>query len=165
MTSEVDIEQATAAHEPDIVPLMIAFNAAEHITWQPPTMIPALRDLLRRPELGLVLLARDRRSGACIGYAVATHGYDIEFSGPDAFIAELFVTGAMRGRGVGRQLLDSTVRALRARGTRAVHLMVRPENKSARALYDESGFQVIPRLLLTKRLVDDQEPGDHEPTR
>lgn len=151
----VDILFATVQHEQEILPLMIAFNVAEHIIWQPETMVPALRDLLQRPALGQVLLARDHVSRACIGYCVATHGYDIEFSGADAFITELFVDQGFRGQGVGRELLRATVRALRDRGTRAVHLQVRPENQSARSLYDQNGFQVIPRLLMTKSLVDE----------
>jgi ribosomal protein S18 acetylase RimI-like enzyme len=155
LSSRIAIERATVDHEPDILPLMVAFNSAEQIAWRPETMIPALRELLQRPDLGLILLARDPASRACIGYAVATHGYDIEFSGADAFIAELFVEPSSRGRGVGRELLDATVRALRARGTCAVHLMVRPENEKARALYEQRGFQVIPRLLMTKSLADD----------
>lgn len=150
----VDITFATVHHEQDILPLMIAFNAAEHIDWQPETMVPALRDLLERSELGLVLLAHDNVSRACIGYSVATHGFDIEFSGADSFITELFVEQSFRGCGIGRELLEATIRALRERGSRAVHLLVRPENQSARSLYDQSGFRLIPRLLMTKSLVD-----------
>lgn len=152
----VDITLASACHEQDILPLMIAFNAAEHITWQPETMASALRELLQRSELGFVLLARDSISQACVGYSVATHGFDIEFSGADAFITELFVEQSFRGRGIGRELLEAAICALRERGSRAVHLLVRPENQSARSLYDQSGFQVVPRLLMTKSLVNEE---------
>lgn len=134
---------------------MAAFNADEHIAWLPETMIPALRDLLEHPDLGVVLIARHRDVRACVGYALATYGYDIEFSGRDAFITELFVESASRGRGIGHALLGAVTATLRERGTRAVHLVVRPENTNARALYDRHGFQLVPRLLMTKRLSPD----------
>ena len=155
MTSSLDIEPATLEDEPDIVPLMAAFNAHEHITWRPETMTPALRELLQRPELGLMLLARSGDSRACVGYALATFGYDIEFSGHDAFITELFIDSSSRSRGIGQALLEAAVEALRARGVRAVHLMVRPENAKARALYEKHGFSLVPRLLMTKPLSDE----------
>lgn len=131
---------------------MAAFNADEGITWKPDTMIPALRQLLNEPATGLVLLARDPRSGAAAGYGIVTFGFDIEHSGRDAFITELFIESSYRGRGGGRQLLDALLSTLRARGINAVHLMVRPENTPARALYESREFRVVPRQLMTKRL-------------
>ena len=151
-TQPFDIIPAGVDNEPEIVPLMAAFNHDEGITWQPDTMIPALRHLLHEPGVGLVLMARDRVSGAGAGYGMATFGYDVEYSGRDAFITELFVQSAYRGRGIGRELLDALVDALRDRGINAVHLAVRPENIPARALYESRGFRVVPRLVMTKRL-------------
>jgi ribosomal protein S18 acetylase RimI-like enzyme len=148
----VEIVHGGVDDERDIVPLMAAFNDAEGIAWRPKTMVPALRQLLRDPGLGLALLARERASGAAVGYGLATFGYDVEFSGADAFITELFVASAFRGRGIGRELLDSPVQALRDRGTKAVHLMVRPENGRARSLYESREFRLVPRLLMTKPL-------------
>ena len=139
-------------NESEIVPLMAAFNADEGITWQPDIMIPALRQLLNEPATGLVLLARDPVSGAAAGYGIVTFGFDIEYSGRDAVITELFVESSYRGRGVGRQLLDALLSTLRGRGINAVHLMVRPENAPARALYESLEFRVVPRQLMTKRL-------------
>ncbi len=155
MPASIDIQPASLRDEAEIVPLMVAFNAAEHIVFRPETMLPALRELLQRPDVGLVLLARDAASQACLGYALIAYGYDIEFSGPDAFVNELFVAPNARSRGVGCALLDAVVAELRGRGARAVHLMVRPENERARALYERFGFQVVPRLVMSKSLVSD----------
>lgn len=134
---------------------MTAFNAAENITWQPETMIPALTRLIRDPQLGIVLIAREQMSREAIGYCLATFGFDIEFSGADAFVAELFVTPRARRLGVGRELLDRTVDALRSRDVLAVHLMVRPENVGARKLYESRSFKAVPRLVMTRRLDGD----------
>jgi ribosomal protein S18 acetylase RimI-like enzyme len=153
----IEITRAGVDDESEIVPLMAAFNEAEGILWRPKTMVPALRHLLRDSGIGSVLLARDRASRAALGYGIVTFGYDIEFSGADAFVTELFVESASRRRGIGRALLDSLVLTLRDRGTRAVHLMVRPENRSARSLYESREFRLVPRLLMTKRLVVDED--------
>jgi len=153
----IEITCASVDDEQEIIPLMVAFNQAEDISWRPNTMVPALRQLLRDPAIGLVQLARDRVSGVIVGYGVITFGYDLEFSGSDSFVTELFVASEFRGRGFGRDLLDSLVRTLRERGTKAVHLMVRPENKRARSLYESRQFRVVPRLLMTKRLVSAED--------
>ena len=151
-TQPFEIVSAGADDEQAILPLMIAFNEDEGITWQPSTMVPALHRLLHEPALGIVLLARERNARAPVGYGIATFGYDVEYSGRDAFIAELFVESRNRGRGVGRLLLESLVTTLSGHGINAVHLMVRPENVQARALYESLEFRLVPRLLMTRRL-------------
>jgi ribosomal protein S18 acetylase RimI-like enzyme len=155
--TDVEIVLAGAEDEQGIIALMIDFNQAEGITWEPESMGAALHRLLRERDLGLVLVARDEASRLMVGYGLATFGYDIEFAGRDAFITELFVTQAARGRGLGRALLDAMTEELRLRETKAVHLVVRPENAAARALYESRGFRVSPRLLMTRRLADGEE--------
>jgi ribosomal protein S18 acetylase RimI-like enzyme len=153
MDSHCVIVVADLAMEPHIAPLMEAFYAEEGIEWVPETMIPALRALLAAPDLGIVCVARDLHSGAIVGYGIAAFGYDIEFSGRDAAVTDLFVGAAHRGCGVGRALLDALVHSVNSRQARALHLMVRPDNAPARALYERSGFQPVPRVLMTKPLV------------
>lgn len=157
MEQSVDIVRASIDDERDIVPLMAVFNEAEGITWQPETMVPALRELLGSPGVGLVLVARDRASGAAAGYGIATFGFDIEFAGADAVITELFVDARFRGRQIGQLLLESLEQVLRERGCHALHLVVRPENTVARSLYERLGFRVVPRLLMTKDLTHGPE--------
>jgi ribosomal protein S18 acetylase RimI-like enzyme len=113
-------------------------------------MAPALRRLLADEHLGLALVAED--DAGLIGYGVATFGYDLEFGGRDAFVTELFVDPRARRRGLGRAMLHATLDALREAGARAAHLMVRPENTRARALYEQAGFAPSPRVQLTRRL-------------
>lgn len=152
----VEILVAGIEDEPAIAPLMEAFNQDEGIVWKPESMIPALRRVLGETELGVILVARDRASRAVVGYCLATFGFDLEFAGRDAFITELFVESSVRGSGFGQALLDSMVEKLRQCQTNAVHLVVRPENERARSLYESRGFQVSPRLMMTKRLAPDE---------
>jgi ribosomal protein S18 acetylase RimI-like enzyme len=148
--NSVDIRVAGIGDEPGLVPLMAAFNQTEGIVCKPESMIAALRRVLREDALGLILIARDRSSGTIVGYGLATFGYDLEFAGRDAFITELFVEPANRGRGLGKLLLDSLVEKLQEHGAGAVHLMVRPENTRARRLYESRGFRTAPRIMMTK---------------
>jgi ribosomal protein S18 acetylase RimI-like enzyme len=148
----MQIESAHADDEEALLPLMVEFNRPEGIVWKTEPMTAALHRLLSEPELGLVLVARGPGTRSLVGYAIATFGYDLEFAGRDAFITELFVAPAHRGRGLGRRLLASAVEALRARDTRAVHLMVSPENERARSMYAEAGFVTSPRIMMTREL-------------
>jgi ribosomal protein S18 acetylase RimI-like enzyme len=145
------IREARAADVPELMAMMKDFNRFEGIRFRPRAMERALRDLLADRRIGVVLLARDR-DGTPLGYSVLTYNYDIEFAGPDAFITELFVRADARGRGIGRALLRTLTRLSRREGLCALHLMVRPENRVARSLYQSQGFDRVPRLIMTRVL-------------
>lgn len=151
-SASVRIERARAGDVPELVPLMRDFNRDEGIAWQPEAMPAALARLVDSPALGFVLLARRAEDASLIGYSIATWGFDIEFAGPDAFVTELYVSPGCRGRGFGRRLLSAMIDALTGQGACAVHLMVRPQNAVARALYRSLGFQDVPRILMTRPL-------------
>jgi ribosomal protein S18 acetylase RimI-like enzyme len=148
----IEIVRATPEHEGQIAPLMQAYNHVERIPWRPEAMIPALRRVLHEPALGLAVVARDRETARIVGYGLGTFGFDLEFAGPDSFVMELYVEPALRRRGIGRQLLETMVTLLAQAGANAVHLLVRPENREARALYAAQGFEDVPRLMMTRLL-------------
>src|SRR5262249_50326298 len=70
----------------------------------------------------------------------------------DAFVDELYVEEAHRGRGAGGLALRLAEDACRAVGVRALHLEVDRENHRARAVYEKAGFEDRDNHLLTKRL-------------
>lgn len=146
------ISLATLADAPAVLRLIALLYADEKIVFRAQAMEEALRRLLAETALGLVLVAREPGKHDVIAYGVATLGYDVEFAGPDAFVTDLYVEQAHRGRGLGQRMLDALIEALRARGVKAVHLMVRPENDKARALYAGMGFEDVPRVMMTKSL-------------
>ena len=88
--------------------------------------------------------------GEVAGYAVLTFGYDLEFSGRDAFLTELFVRRELRGRGIGRRALAAVERQAVTLKARAVHLMVRPENSRAVTLYATAGYEAPRRVMLSR---------------
>jgi ribosomal protein S18 acetylase RimI-like enzyme len=132
-----------------LLEMMEDFNRSELISWEPSATEVALRKLLREPALGQAVVLED--GGRVQGYAVLTYGYDLEFAGRDAYLTELYLRPEARGRGLGKWLLAGVEERAREAGVQALHLMVRPENRTALTLYQRAGFEVPPRVFLTKR--------------
>ena len=134
-----------------LMTMMEDFNRFEGIAWTREAGEAPLRRLLADDSLGFVALARDEAGAPPLGYAVVTFGYDLEWGGRDAFRTELYLVPEARGRGVGATVLALVELQARAHGARALHLMVRHENRNARALYHRAGYTVPERLFMTKR--------------
>jgi ribosomal protein S18 acetylase RimI-like enzyme len=150
------VRRATPADLPGLLPMMVDFNRLEAIDWTFERGEGALRKLLSSAELGFVGLAEAEE--ALCGYFVLTFGYDLEWNGRDAFLTELYLVPAARGCGFGRRLLAEAEAQAKARGARALHLVVRPENAPALALYLATGFRETERRLLTKPLALPEPP-------
>jgi GNAT superfamily N-acetyltransferase len=85
-----------------------------------------------------------------VGYLVLAFGYSLEYRGRDAFIDELFVVAAQRGRGLGTRAVAFAVEQCRTLGVRALHLEVERGNVAGQALYRRAGFAEHDRLLMTR---------------
>jgi ribosomal protein S18 acetylase RimI-like enzyme len=144
------VHRATPADMPQLLAMMEPFNAGEHIQWERSRFEHALAPLLADDAFGVVAIGRGPAGAA--GYAVVTWGYDLEFGGRDAFLTELYVRPAVQRTGWGAALLAWAEAAARAGGAGAIHLTVRHDNASARALYAREGFAAPPRELLSKPL-------------
>jgi ribosomal protein S18 acetylase RimI-like enzyme len=144
---------ARAQDQRRLLEMMADFTVGEGIAPDPRRLRSALGRLLRERELGRVWLILEE--GELAGYAVLTFGFDLEFTGRDAFLTELFVRRELRGRGIGRRalaLVETQAVALKAR---AVHLMVRAENVRAFTLYASAGYEA-PRRVMLSRIVTDR---------
>ena len=148
--SRVRIRVARTADVPALLAMMVDFNRHEKIAWRPRTIERALRALLADRGIGLVMVAEQAR--VPIAYTVVSYGYDLEFAGRDAFVTELFVSAPHRQQGIARRLLSTLLARVRKEHVHALHLVVRPENRKARALYADLGFARVPRLIMTKLL-------------
>jgi ribosomal protein S18 acetylase RimI-like enzyme len=147
--SVVILRQATVVDLPTLLPRMRAFNASEGISIDEVALQGALAYLLQHAELGAVWMIE---TADTIGYTVVTYGYDLEFAGRDAYLTELWIDPAARSQGAATAALQQLAVDLRARGLRALHLMVRPDNPAALRLYQRVGFEPVPRLVMTRRL-------------
>jgi diamine N-acetyltransferase len=130
--------------------MMRQFYAIDAYPFDPATASRALGALLADPTLGGVWTVE--RDGEAIGYLVLTWGYSLEWGGRDAFVDELFLVAAERGRGIGRRAIDFALAECRARGIRALHLEVERGNAAGQALYRRAGFTDHDRLLLAKAI-------------
>ena len=59
---------------------------------------------------------------------------------PEAHLQELYVVPALRGRGIGRALLEATMDAAREAGATGIDLNTGTTDTAARALYESCGF-------------------------
>lgn len=60
--------------------------------------------------------------------------------GPETYLQELYVVPALRGRGIGRALLEATIEAAREAGATGIDLNTGETDTAARALYESLGF-------------------------
>jgi ribosomal protein S18 acetylase RimI-like enzyme len=144
------LRAATIDDVTHVLPRTRALNAHENIPVGLVELEAALRGLLANAALGGVWLIVDD-TAMTVGYAIVTFGYDLEFAGRDAWLTELWVDDAARGRGAGAAALGLLDAELKRHGVRALHLQVRPENPALR-LYERSGFTRSPRLIMTRTL-------------
>ena len=98
-----------------------------------------LRDLTR-PDAPLTLAAADRFG--IVGYA--SGGPSRRNVEGEAEIAVLYVLASAQGKGVGRELLTRTAKALRDQGARSLVISVLRENFHARGFYEHLGGEAEP---------------------
>jgi ribosomal protein S18 acetylase RimI-like enzyme len=144
------LRRARPADLEGLLPRLARFYATQDIAFEPEVARRALGELLARPELGLAYHIES--GGETVGYAVLCFGWSLEWGGRDAFVDELYLEPAARGRGLGRAALRALVEAARAAGVLALHLEVDPGNAAGQALYRSEGFAAHGRHLLTRRL-------------
>ena len=131
--------------------LVTAFHAEMGIVQDDATRTAALQPLLEGSPYGVAYLLGPAR--APIGYVIVTFGWSVEFGGLDAFIDEIYIRPAIRGRGVGSDVLIALPKALADAGIRAFHLEVDREDAAAQRLYSRTGFAARDRfMLMTRRM-------------
>jgi ribosomal protein S18 acetylase RimI-like enzyme len=93
-------------------------------------------------EVNIVVLVAEQ-AGEVVGYTYAgVEGYDyMSLRGPAGVLYDIVVDPAHRGHGVGRLLLDATLRALEAKGAPRVVLSTAEQNESAQRLFARAGFR------------------------
>ena len=127
---------------------MRALYAHDHLAFHERAARSALLGLLRAPALGRAFLIES--GGAAVGYVVLTLGWSLEYQGRDAFIDELYIDPACRGRGMGRRAVANVEQACRRLGVKALHLEVERSNTAAQGFCRSAGFADHDRYLFTK---------------
>ena len=106
-------------------------------------------------KANVVILVAER-AGEVIGYTYAgVEGYDyMALRGPAGVMHDIVVDPAHRGYGVGQQLLDATLAALRTLGAPRVVLSTAERNESAKRLFTRAGFRRT-MIEMTRELTED----------
>jgi ribosomal protein S18 acetylase RimI-like enzyme len=108
-----------------------------------------LRDVASRAAHVPVLVAVDAASGRLLGgmtYVPGPGPYSEGEFGDAATIRMLAVDRAVRGRGVGRALVEAAIERARADGRPAIGIFTRPFMTVAQGLYGSLGFHRQPDL-------------------
>jgi GNAT superfamily N-acetyltransferase len=116
--------------------LLYAFNREfDEPAPEPPVLAERMRQLLDGRDT-LVLLVGDGPDGL----AVLRFRAAIWSAGLECYLAELYVTPARRGQGLGRGLMEAVLRQARDRGADTMDIGVDEPDLAARRLYESLGF-------------------------
>lgn len=133
---QVSIRSGSAADAAAIARLLYDFNSEYS---EPTPGVGRLAEIVAGMfEAGevTVLLAGERPDGL----AVLRFRTAIWTGEPEAHLQELYVVPALRGRGIGRTLLEATMAAAREAGATGIDLNTGETDTAARALYASCGF-------------------------
>jgi ribosomal protein S18 acetylase RimI-like enzyme len=134
--SEIPVRQATAEDAAVIARLLHDFNTEFS---EPTPGVEALTEhaqrLLESGEMA-VMLADEGPDGL----SLLRFRPSVWTGEPEAHLQELYVVPALRGRGIGRALLEATIEYARAAGATNLDLNTGETDTAARALYECMGF-------------------------
>src|SRR3989454_6021921 len=117
--SAADVRLATEA-ELDAVTALLVAELRQHRVQTPEAKIAsAIQGLLRRPERGRILVALE--GGRPVGVAALSFAWPLEYADRSAWLEELYVEPAARGRGIGTRLLRAALRIAAEAGATVVH--------------------------------------------
>jgi ribosomal protein S18 acetylase RimI-like enzyme len=131
----------------DVAPeAIVAFWLANDISISRTDTPDALREAVHaNPELFLVAIDEDDAiAGTVWG----------NFDGRRGFVVHLAVRRDLRGRGLGRELMDRVEARFRAMGVFRIHLFVERTNLDVIDYYRERGFEIRDDLVLMSKTFD-----------
>lgn len=120
----------------DIGRLLHDFNSEfAEPTPGPERLAERIKGLLREGQTAVLLVG-----GGPDGLAVLRFRPSIWTDALECYLAELYVTPAVRGRGLGRELMHAAIELARSRGADRMDLGTGEQDVAARALYESLGF-------------------------
>ncbi|MFL5833788.1 MAG: GNAT family N-acetyltransferase [Solirubrobacterales bacterium] len=133
---EIEVRQATADDAEALARLLHDFNS-EFDEPTPPveTIAGTLRRLLGTGEATALLAGEGPDGLALLRFRPALWS-----EGAEAYLQELYVVPPLRGRGIGRRLLEQAIEIAREKGADTIDLNTGETDAAARALYESMGF-------------------------
>lgn len=133
---EIRIRRATVDEAPETARLLHDFNTEFA---EPTPGVAALTEhvsaLIAGGEMTVLLAGAGPDGLAALRLRTA-----IWTGRPEAHLQELYVVPALRGGGIGRALLEASMRAAREAGATGIDLNTGETDTAARALYESAGF-------------------------
>lgn len=131
--------QVRRAHRDDadaIGRLLYAFNREfDEPAPAPSELAERMRQLLDGGDTLVLLVGHGPDGLAVLRFRAA-----IWSPGLECYLAELYITPARRGQGLGRALMEAVIRAARDRGADTMDIGVDEPDLAARRLYESLGF-------------------------
>src|SRR5690242_10974893 len=128
--------RATPGDASQVARLLHDFNAEfDEPTPDVETLELRYEELIRNKEM-IVLLVGDGPDG----FAQLRFRPWVHTAGLHAYLEELYVVPDLRGRGLGKALLEAAVDTARSEGADFMELGTSEDDRAARALYESAGF-------------------------
>lgn len=146
------IEQATHADVPAMSALLDDLFSIEQ-DFQPngDNQMRAMHMLLDLPDRACLLVARDT-AGRVAGMVSGQFVISTAQGGPSMWIEDMVVRDDCRGKGIGRQLLESLLQWAISKGASRAQLLVDLDNTPALGYYEHLGWQAT-RLAARRMLL------------
>lgn len=134
-----------------VLPMITAFHAEAGIPCHEEDRLSALITLLEGTPLGVIYLIGPRNSP--VGYIALSFSWSIALGGMDGRIEEFWVRAAVRGRGMGGDVLTGLIPALADHGLRGLTLQLDSANARALRLFQRHGFALRDTHSLLARVL------------
>jgi ribosomal protein S18 acetylase RimI-like enzyme len=132
----MEVRIATSDDAPAIGQLLHDFNTEyKDVTPGPARLAERIRRLLAGGDTAVVL-----GGAGPDGLAVLRFRASIWSDGLECYLAELYVKPELRGRGLGRAMMEKAMETARTRGADWMDLGTSEDDVAARSLYESLGF-------------------------
>ncbi|MDO8330562.1 MAG: GNAT family N-acetyltransferase [Fluviicoccus sp.] len=143
MNISIRITPATLADIPALSDLLTTlFTQEAEFTPDPAAQVRGLDHIIRQPETGLILVARNE--DAILGMVNLLYTVSTALGERVALLEDMVIADNARGQGIGGQLLEQAIAASRRNGCRRITLLTDRDNIVAQRFYQKHGFTASP---------------------
>lgn len=130
----------------EVVGMMAGFYAIDGYPIDTERSKELFEKFIDSPDLGRCWVISD--DGQTAGYLILTFVFSFEYGGTIAFVDELYIKGAFRGKGLGRAAIEFAKEEAARLGLKLLYLEVEPHNVNAQRLYQNAGFTTHKRAMM-----------------
>jgi len=140
--AETDIDIAVA--------MMREFYAIDHYPIDTEQSKKLFKQFIADENLGKSWLIES--DGKPIGYVILTFVFNFEYGGRIAFVDELYLSEAARGKGIGTQTMAFIRSESEKLSLKLLYLEVEDHNANAQKLYLSAGFSIHNRTIMKHKI-------------